>query len=84
MKFEIHRCSGFGDKVIEMDLKARVDVNCELKDGRTDRKPDAYVTHTKAGATKKTNFLCLKPYPRVKSFVIEDYAMIRLCSKIYI
>ena len=28
-----------------MDLKARVDVNCEQKDGQTDGKLDAYVTH---------------------------------------
>ena len=41
-----------------MDLKARVNVNCELKDGRTDGlaegQPDTYpMSHTsKAGATK--------------------------------
>ena len=42
-----------------MDLKARVDVNYERKDGRTDEQPDARtenrtpMSHTaKAGATK--------------------------------
>ena len=34
VKFEIHKCSGCREKVIQMDLKARVDVNCERKDGR--------------------------------------------------
>ena len=29
-----------------MDLKARVDVNCERKDGRPDGKPDAYGAHS--------------------------------------
>ena len=49
VKFEIQRCSGFREKVIQMDLKGRVDVNCERKDGRTDGltdgKPDVYVAH---------------------------------------
>ena len=30
-------------KSFKMDLKARVDVNCERKDGWTDGKPDANV-----------------------------------------
>ena len=36
VKFEIYGCSDFREKVILMDLKAMVDVNCERIDGRTE------------------------------------------------
>ena len=53
VKFEIHRCSGFREKVIQMDLKARVDVNCEQKDGQTENRTP--MVHTaKVGVTKIT------------------------------
>ena len=38
MKFKIHGCSGLREKVILMDLNARVDVNCGQKDGRTENR----------------------------------------------
>ena len=56
VKFEIHRCCGFREKIILMDLKARVDVNCERKDGRTDGQTENRTPMSqtaKAGATKK-------------------------------
>ena len=35
MKFEIHACSGLREKLIRIDLNARVDVNCGKTDGRS-------------------------------------------------
>ena len=56
VKFEIHKCSGFREKIIEMDLKAKVDLNCERKEGRMDQKPDAYFAH-KAEKQGRTSIL---------------------------
>ena len=36
VKFVIHICIVFGEKVIYMGLKARVDIKCERKDKQTD------------------------------------------------
>ena len=54
VKFEIQRCSGFREKVIQMDLKGRVDVNCERKDGRTDGLTDGRPDGRKTGCLCRT------------------------------
>ena len=52
MKFKINGCSGLREKVIRMNLNARVDVNCGRNDGRTEiRTPISHLA--KAGATKR-------------------------------
>ena len=44
MKLQIHGCSDLRELAIQMDLNARVHVNCGQKHGLTDGKPDAYIT----------------------------------------
>ena len=49
VKFEIYGCIGYREKVIKMNLKAGVDVNCARKTGRLCRTLLKQVRHRRSG-----------------------------------
>ena len=77
VKFEIYGCSDFREKVILMDLKAMVNVNCERIDGRTENQ-----THMSQPAKQvrqkwlkktKTDCKCCQDYDVIGYFTMTAF-----------